>query len=239
MRYLRCGWHLLNLLLATVILGTLALFVGLSDPRKKYSGFIARTWARYILWITRLPYTVHGLENLKPKQKYIFVGNHESALDIPIALATLPYNIVFMAKKELFRIPLFGWAMWAVGMIRVDRQNREQAKLSVQRALDKIARQEISVLVYPEGTRTYTGEMQRFKKGSFILAIQTGLPVVPITICGAFDVVPKKSLVLKQGMVELFIDPPLPTADLTLADRDQLMQNTREIILARKKSQQR
>jgi len=186
-----------------------------------------------------LPYTVHGLENLKPKQKYIFVGNHESALDIPIALATLPYNIVFMAKKELFRIPLFGWAMWAVGMIRVDRQNREQAKLSVQRALDKIARQEISVLVYPEGTRTYTGEMQRFKKGSFILAIQTGLPVVPITICGAFDVVPKKSLVLKQGMVELFIDPPLPTADLTLADRDQLMQNTREIILARKKSQQR
>ncbi|MBC8479268.1 MAG: 1-acyl-sn-glycerol-3-phosphate acyltransferase, partial [FCB group bacterium] len=231
-KYIRITWIMIHLTIATLLISSLVVIVGVVDVRKKITGILPRIWGKWVLWSTGIDYEVKGLENLKPNRKYVFVGNHESALDIPIAVASLPYNIVFLAKKELFRIPLFGWGMWAAGMVRVDRQNREKARTSIEKALAQIARMYISILVYPEGTRSSTGELQEFKKGSFILAIRSKLAVVPITITGARDVLPKNTIRFRKGKAQLIVDKPIHTEEMVEKDRNDLMIRTRETITA-------
>ena len=231
---MRTTWIVLNMTIATVFIGFVVILVGYFDHKKNITGIFGRMWGRWVLWSTGINYTIRGLQNLEPNKQYIFVSNHESALDIPLSVAGLPYNNVFLAKKELFKIPIFGWAMHAAGMVRVDRQNREKARLSVDRALKQIRKTNISIMIYPEGTRTLTGDLLPFKKGSYLLAIRSGLSVVPITIKGMFDILSKNSFKLKQGKVELIIDKPIQTSSLTEKDRDYLLDKTREIIKSNK-----
>ncbi len=231
---MRTTWIVLNMTIATVFIGFVVILVGYFDHKKNITGIFGRMWGRWVLWSTGINYTIRGLQNLEPNKQYIFVSNHESALDIPLSVAGLPYNNVFLAKKELFKIPIFGWAMHAAGMVRVDRQNREKARLSVDRALKQIRKTNISIMIYPEGTRTLTGDLLPFKKGSYLLAIRSGLSVVPITIKGMFDILSKNSFKLKQGKVELIIDKPIQTSSLTEKDRDYLLEKTREIIKSNK-----
>lgn len=233
MRYrIRTVWILLNLVIATIVIGILVLLTGFPDTRKKFVGCMPRWWSKWVLWSSGLEYEVSGLEKLDPGAKYVFVGNHESALDIPVAVACLPYNIVFLAKKELFRIPIFGWGMYAAGMVKVDRQNREKAALSIDRAVRYLKRSCSSVLVYPEGTRSRTGELGRFKKGSFLLAIRTQLPVVPVTIIGSREVLPRNSLRFRRKKIRLIVDAPIITRGLTEDKRDELMRSTYKVISA-------
>ncbi len=234
MRIIKTVWGILNLIAATIIGAILVLIVGSFDRKKSITGIIPRLWARWILGSVGIRYRVHGLENLKPGNKYIFCGNHESAMDIPVAFAALPYNIVFLAKKELFRIPLFGWGMRAAGMVRVNRQNRKKAKESVNSALKYIHSRNINIIVYPEGTRSFDGNLLPFKRGSFLLAIQSCLPLVPVTIIGSRIVVPKKSILINRGSIDLYIDKPIETVDLTIEDRYDLQEKTRSIIQNRK-----
>ncbi len=182
-----------------------------------------------------ITYEVQGLENLKNKNQYIFICNHESALDVLLGVAGLPYNIIFLAKKELFRIPIFGWAMKAAGMIKIDRQNPEKAQQSVDRAVEKLTDSKYSTLIYPEGTRSETEETQPFKKGGFILAIRSKLPIVPITIIGTSSVLSKNSLKLFKGNIKLIIDVPIDTADLQEEDKNMLLTQCRNIIIQNKK----
>ena len=231
---MRTTWIVLNMTIATVFIGFVVILVGYFDHKKNITGIFGRMWGRWVLWSTGINYTIRGLQNLEPNKQYIFVSNHESALDIPLSVAGLPYNNVFLAKKELFKIPIFGWAMHAAGMVRVDRQNREKARLSADRALKQIRKTNISIMIYPEGTRTLTGDLLPFKKGSYLLAIRSGLSVVPITIKGMFDILSKNSFKLKQGKVELIIDKPIQTSSLTEKDRDYLLEKTREIIKSNK-----
>ena len=162
------------------------------------------------------------------------MSNHESALDILLGLACLPYNIVFLAKKELFNIPVFGWAMQASGMIKIDRQNKEMAKHSVDQAVNKLTNCKFSTLLYPEGTRSESEEILPFKKGGFILAIRSKLPVVPITIIGARSILPKKSLKLHKGEIKFIIDAPIDTDDLYEEDKNKLMVQCRNAIIQNK-----
>ena len=106
------------------------------DRDKNVTGKLAKMWAQWVIWSTGIQYNVTGLENLGQEKKYIFMSNHESALDILLGVACIPYKIVFLAKKELFRIPVFGWAMYAAGMIKVDRQNPERARKSMDDAVN-------------------------------------------------------------------------------------------------------
>ncbi len=226
----RSFWILFNLTVATIIETPMVILIGFFDHRKRYTGALVRFWARWLMKSTGIPLEVRGLENVHGQGHYIFIGNHESALDIPVALASLPVTIVFLAKKELFRIPLFGWGMSAAGMVKVNRQNREQARTSVDRAVTFIRRRGVSVLIYPEGTRSQTGKLLPFKKGAFLLAIKTGLPVVPVTILGARDVVPKNSLNFEQGKITFVIGKPIPTSHLNEDDRNQLLEQVESVI---------
>ncbi len=232
----RTLWIVFHMTIATILIGFIVILVGYFDHKKNITGIFGRLWGRWVLWSTGINYTITGLQNLEPNQQYIFVSNHESALDIPLCVAGLPYNNVFLAKKELFKIPIFGWAMHAAGMVRVNRQNREKAKKSIDRALKQISKTDISIMIYPEGTRTRTGDLLPFKKGSFLLAVKSGLPVVPITVKGMFTILSKHSFRLSPGKVELIIDKPITTSELSEDDRDYLLEKTRNSIQKNKEN---
>jgi len=201
------------------------------DRNKNVTGKLEKMWAQWVIWSTGIQYDVTGLENLEQENKYIFMSNHESALDILLGVACIPYKIVFLAKKELFRIPVFGWAMQAAGMIKIDRQNPERARESVDKAVHSLIHSSFSTLIYPEGTRSETGDLLPFKKGGFILAIRSQLPIVPVTIIGAGDVLSKGSFTINQGQIKVIISKPISTQNLEVNNKEELIDSCRDAII--------
>ena len=227
---MRVIWFLINLILSISVCSIPIIAVGLFDKEKYYTGKLIKMWARWVIWSTGIQYEIDGLDNLNLDKQYIFMSNHESALDIVLGVAAIPFNIVFLAKKELFRVPVFGWAMNSAGMIKIDRQNPEIARKSVSEAVETLMHSSFSTLIYPEGTRSNGEELLPFKKGGFILAIRTQLPVVPITILGAGNVLPKGTLAIKKSHIKMIIDNPIPTLEMDINNKDQLLQDCRNII---------
>ncbi len=227
---MRVIWFLINLVLSISVCSIPIIAVGWFDKEKYYTGKLIKMWARWVIWSTGIQYEIDGLDNLNLDKQYIFMSNHESALDIVLGVAAIPSNLVFLAKKELFRVPVFGWAMEAAGMIKIDRQNPEIARKSVSEAVETLMHSSFSTLIYPEGTRSNGEELLPFKKGGFILAIRTQLPVVPITILGAGNVLPKGTLAIKKSHIKMIIDNPIPTLEMDINDKDQLLQDCRKII---------
>ncbi len=227
---MRSLWVILNLIVSVILIAIPILLVGYFDQEKKVTAALSRFWGRWVLWSTGVHWEIEGLENLDEKGQYIFMSNHSSALDVILGVALLPYNLVFLAKKELFIIPLFGWAMAAAGMIRIDRGNPEKAKASVNNASNTLSESSFSTLMYPEGTRSKTGELLPFKKGGFIMAIQSGLSIVPLTIIGAGNILPKGAFRIQPGSVKIIISDALKTEDVSLNDKNILLESCRNII---------
>lgn len=232
MRFLRSAWALFMLLVATLVMATLALLIGVFDRSHQGVGYISKFWAQWFLWSTGLPITVTGLENLEAGRSYLYICNHSSALDIVIALAYLPRPLGFMAKQGLFRIPLFGWSMRAMGSIAVNRANLAEARKSVDRALTVLRTKSLSMIFYPEGARTRTGKMLPFKKGVFHLALRSGMPLVPVAIKGSFKALPPGGLSLTFTPIYITIGRPIETADLTNDDREPLCRQAQSSIQA-------
>ena len=226
-RKLRLAWAGLHVVLATTVCGTLCILAALVDWRKRSMWLYSKLWSRWILWSTGLKVQLKGRERLTRGARYIYVANHSSALDILLAFAILPGSICFMAKRELFRIPFFGWTLWAAGCIPVDRSNRAKAVRSVERTLQQLARTRLSLALYPEGTRSRTGELQPFKRGGFVLAIRSGLAVVPVVTAGSFQALPPDRLYLTQVPLHLTIGDPIETQNLTVDDGRQLLTDIR------------
>jgi len=227
---MRVIWFLFHLVLSISVCSIPIIIVGVFDKEKYYTGKLIKIWSRWVIWSTGIQYKINGLDNLEMDRQYIFMSNHESALDIVLGVAAIPFNIVFLAKKELFRVPVFGWAMKSSGMIEIDRQNPEIARESVSKAVDTLVHSSFSTLIYPEGTRSNGKELLPFKKGGFILAIRTQLPVVPITIIGAGDVLPKGGLAIKKSQIKIIIDAPIETREMELKNKNILLRDCRNII---------
>jgi len=198
-----------TILVITVILGLLAIIVFPLNTK------IIRLWAKMILIISGIRLMISGVEKLDPGQPVIYTVNHESALDIPVVLAALPQTFHFMAKKELFRIPVVGWVLFLGGHIRIDRQNPQKAIKTINRKAGKIVRKGHSILVSPEGTRSPDGSIGKFKKGGFRLAEKLNVPVVPVTLLGTRYCVAKKALKILPGVVEVVIDPPVKVSEFS------------------------
>ena len=166
---MRFIWVIIHLILSVCILSIPILTFSWFDKDKHLVGTLSRIWSRWVIWSMGITYEILGLENLSDENQYIIMCNHESALDILLGIACLTHNIVFLAKKELFMIPIFGWAMQAAGMIKIDRSHREKAKQSVDKAVKRLAGSKYSTLLYPEGTRSGTGELKIFKRVGLFL----------------------------------------------------------------------
>lgn len=230
LNYLHSAAAIPLIYLYTVVMGTLSLSVSFSDPRGRRQHACAQVWSRLIARTVGARVRVHGAEHLEPNASYVFLSTHQSYMDIPVMLGYLPAQLRIAAKKEVFRIPFLGWHMRRAGHISIDRGSTTDAVESLRRASGGI-RDGVSAFLYPEGTRTRDGALQPFKKGGFKLAIQAGAPIVPVTITGTRQLLPRDSIIFRPRAIELFIDPPVPTAGLTDADIPALMETVRAAMI--------
>lgn len=191
---------------------------------------IANLWAKVLLLISTTKIEVIGGENVLTSAPQIFMANHASDLDILIVLAHIPMQFRWIAKKELFRIPLFGKAMRNAVYIEIDRQHHERALQGIDEAARKI-REGKSVMSFPEGTRSWDGKIKPFKQGMFYLAIKSGVPIVPISIIGASEIMSKRSLRVNTGKITMVIDKPIDVRGYTIETRDALIGKVHEVIL--------
>lgn len=183
---------------------------------------IPRLWCKAILRAAGVRLQIHGAENVPRNAARVYVVNHVSWFDV-FALASYLPRYRFIAKKELFKIPIFGPAARATAGIEIDRGNRKAAFLAYETAARDV-KEGLSVVVYPEGTRGYSYALRPFKKGPFVLAIAAHVPIVPTIIHGTIEIQPKGSFRIRPGVIDIHFLDPIPTTGLTYADRDTLMQ---------------
>ena len=192
------------------------------------------TWsARTILWASGVKVEWEGIERLRGRGPRVLVSNHESWFDVMALTANLPWEYRFAIKKELEKIPLWGAAWQACGHISVDRQNRQAAIQSMERAREISGENADTLIVFfPEGTRSPTGALQRFKKGAFVLALQLGVPVIPVAVIGGRQIMAKNRMRIRSGRMRVVVGEPIPVAGMTFDARDQLVERTRAEIAA-------
>lgn len=205
------------IIFSTIIYGSICITVSLFS--RNLARMIAQSWNIHLLGFAGIKLVVTGKHKIDKGERYVFIVNHQSGLDIPILYAGLSHNVSFIAKKELFIIPIFGWGLYAVGHIWIDRGNARLAHRSIERAVGKLKDDNVSLILFPEGTRSHDGSVAPFKQGSFALALKAGVNVVPVAIRNAIDCLPKYSIVINPGTVYLDIgDPVVITTEMTKAD---------------------
>jgi 1-acyl-sn-glycerol-3-phosphate acyltransferase len=219
-------------LLSTLVMGVLAIIASLISRSGNLPHRVAQVWAQSILLMAGIRVRVRGLENINPQNAYIYMPNHQSNFDIPVLLSYLQVQFRWLAKVELFRIPLFGYAMKRAGYISIDRSDRKAAFQSLARAAEIIA-SGVSVVIFPEGTRSRDGRIRSFKKGGFVLAVDAGVPIVPIIIHGTRAIMPKNRLFIQKGEVLMEICPPIDTRPYSRKTKDQLIFRVREEMVRR------
>ena len=191
----------------------------------------AKLWGWLFCRVFLLPVKVEGRENIKKEQAYIFVGNHQSMFDILLMLGFLGHRFKWMMKKEIGRIPLIGYACKCCGFITVDRGSRTDIAHTMNQA-DKLLRSHSSLAVFAEGTRTKTGRLGNFKRGAFKLAVEQNLPIVPVSINGGYEVMPKGQKYVRHYPLRLVIHAPIVPNPEGEDEMERLRQETREAILS-------
>jgi 1-acyl-sn-glycerol-3-phosphate acyltransferase len=191
----------------TIVLGTASLASSLFDRTGRFAHGCARLWSRLILVTTGVRVRVEGLEALEPGKTYIFVSNHQSIYDIPVIFWWLPYQLRIIAKESLGSFPFLGWHLRRTGHLLVDRRNPDRS--GILRRWRELVVNGLSLIIFPEGTRSADGRVGRFKAGSFMLAIEARLPIVPLSIVGTRHVMRKGRLTVEPGEVTLAIHPPI------------------------------
>ena len=196
----------------TIVLGTVSIGSSLFERRGYFAHWCARTWSRLILGTTGVHVDVQGLERLVPGRTYVFVANHQSIYDIPILFWSLPYQLRIIAKASLGRFPFLGWHLRRTGHMLVDRRRPDRDAIFGWGS--RLTSQGLSLIVFPEGTRSRDGSVGRFKRGSFHLALAGGLPVVPISVIGSRRVMRKGRLATYPGRVRVVVHDPIDTTGL-------------------------
>jgi 1-acyl-sn-glycerol-3-phosphate acyltransferase len=225
-------WHAAFLLVWSVICMSIATAAGVLGCHRFAFLMAPRAWCPGLLWACQARLDVRGLEHVDWSKAHVIVCNHQSAIDIPALQLGLPALLRFITKKELMAVPFLGHFMRSVGMIAIDRAHTAdgiaQLKAQALRMRSDIA----SVLAFAEGTRSRTGEIKPFRKGAFLLAIEAGVPIVPVSIEGARNVLPPDSFKVRPGVIRIDVGVPIPTDGLTAQDRDVLMKRAHDAVVA-------
>ncbi|MEE9180796.1 MAG: lysophospholipid acyltransferase family protein, partial [Vicinamibacteria bacterium] len=213
----------------TIVCGAISILLGMIFRSGEPSHWLARTWSWLILTTCGVRVSLSGLENLEKDRHYIFAANHQSIYDIPILFASLPFSFRILYKESLNRVPFMGWHLYFCGHISVDRSNSVRARQSLERAANQI-RQGTSVVIFPEGTRSENGSIGRFKKGSFLLAIKSGVAVVPVTISESWRIMKKGEVTVHPGTVKVHVERPISVHELQEDLAIELAKEVREIV---------
>lgn len=213
--------------LYTIVLGTASLISTLFDKRGNAGHGCATSWSRLILKTTGVRVTISGLEHLDPSASYVFASNHQSIYDIPIVFASIPAQLRIVAKDSLGRIPFLGWHLRRTGHVLVDRQ---RPGAGIMKKMARLVGRRQSLIVFPEGTRSADGTVARFKGGVFLLAIDAGVPVVPVSIANSRAVMQKGRLMVCPGDVTLTVHAPMATAGITREQARAFAERVREVV---------
>jgi 1-acyl-sn-glycerol-3-phosphate acyltransferase len=213
----------------TIALGTLSIASSLFERNGHFAHWCARTWSRLILVTTGVRVDVEGLDRLERGRTYVFVANHQSIYDIPILFWSLPHQLRIIAKESLGNVPFLGWHLRRTGHMLVDRRHPDRSRIFGWAS--RLTSHGLSLIVFPEGTRSRDGRVARFKGGGFLLALQAGLPVVPLSIVGSRHVMLKGRLATYPGHVRLVVHDPLDTKDLTGLDPKAFGERVRRVIV--------
>lgn len=227
---LRALWMLFWIFCATIGIGGSAIVMALFGIRGPVYVRMTRAWARMALGSSGSDAVLHGLENVVPGRPFVLVANHVSWFDIFAIAAKLPVDYHFVAKKELERIPVFGLAWRAAGHISIDRGNRESAARSLRKAGEQMREQNSVVIIFAEGTRSRSGRLLPFKKGAFVLAAETGIPVIPTVVTGSYDIMRPDTFIVRPATIHVYFEPAIPSQGASV---DELMQRTRAVFVAR------
>ncbi len=220
------------IILSIVVFGAASLATSLVDGDGRKQAAIARRWARLMLRIARVRVAVEGLDRISEDAVCVIASNHLSFMDTPVVLAHIPVQFRFLAKHGLFKIPLLGTHLARAGHIPVFRGNPRQAVKTMSQAAETIQRMGISLLVFPEGGRTRDGALQPFNEGAAYIAIKAKAPLIPVALMGTREILPMNSMQPKPGAVTLRIGEPIPTAEMTLRDRERLTEMAHSQIAA-------
>lgn len=216
----------LYLVAGTLFFAILALAAAAIPPRGHWHHRVGRAWAKGLLAASFVRLEVAREGELAARGSFVFTANHQSLFDIPALLASLPGETKFLAKASLFRIPIFGWALHAGGFVPIDRKDRSTARESFAAASAELARG-VSVLIFPEEERTLDGRVLPFQRGGFLLALRSGLPIVPVGIEGAFEVQHRRSFLIRPGTVSVRYGRPIEMAATTISRLRELTETTR------------
>ena len=231
---LRNAWVYLGGLLATAYfaIGVNVHYVLRTRSRERFAERATARWAAVLLRLANVRTTWESQEHLHGSQAQVLVANHQSWFDVFALAGTLPVKFTFVGKKELSAIPIFGNAWELAGHYPVDRSRSQDAMASLRRASERIRPDATTVVMFPEGTRSPTGELTRFKKGAFMLAIGAQVPIVPVAILGTRRVMAKGRWLVRPGRVTIRVAPPISTEGMTTADRDVLTRKARDAVAA-------
>ena len=216
-------------ILALGSVATILIFLGADE--RYINGPLAKYWARAVLRLAAARVTVHGLSNISSaEESYIVIMNHQSNMDIPVIVHSLPFQLRFIGKIELKKVPIFGNALIRAGHFLIDRSNLQKAMSGIKASGEALKERGVSVVFAPEGTRSSDGKLLPFKKGGFVMAIETGIQILPVTINGTKQSLAKGSLWTRSADVEVTINPPVPTGSYSYDDREKLSEKVKSIM---------
>ena len=224
-------WLALWAILATIVLFIPITLAATFSSTGNLAFNLSKLWAWALLIATRVRTRIVGKEKIKKGQTYIIISNHQSQFDILALVTRLGIQFRWIIKKELLKIPLFGYALLASRNIFIDRSNTKESIESINRGMKRLPKG-TSIMVFAEGTRSPDGKIHPFKKGGFVLAIDYGLPILPITINGSRKVLPKGSVVFTPGEIEVIVGDPIDTKGYTRESLPELMERTRQDIVS-------
>ncbi|KXK41267.1 MAG: 1-acyl-sn-glycerol-3-phosphate acyltransferase [Chlorobi bacterium OLB5] len=203
-------WLIKNfiVILYSLLIAILSILIFPFDSRNRLSNPLMKIWTKAVLFIYGIKVNVYGQENIDAGKGKIYISNHASYLDIFVQLAYLPDNVRMIYKKEINKVPLLGWAMMCAGFVALDRDRVRDAMKSLDKAAERV-RNGLSVVIYPEGTRTSDGNVGEFKRGMFFLADKSKADIIPVSLSGTFKLMPGGSSKVKPGTVDMVIDKPV------------------------------
>jgi 1-acyl-sn-glycerol-3-phosphate acyltransferase len=228
---LRTIWAAMVAIVVTIPLAITVMCIALLSSSSPWIDSVIRLWARLLLWAAGIEIRGDGIERIDRAKRYILIANHHSYFDIPCIFAAIPQPIRFMAKKSLFSIPIFGWAIGRAGFIPIDRKNRRTAVKSFDLAVNRI-RKGNTIVIFPEEGRSREWAMRPFQRGAFLLAIRSELPIMPLAIDGTYDAFRVGARRITPGVVTVRVGTPIETVGVSVRAKDSLGEQSRAQIEA-------
>lgn len=217
-------------IITTIILCIITIIILPFAGNAHWGNYPAILWARILCTLSLVHIKVQGQENINPEASYIFVANHQSLYDMPLVYGWLKNDFKWIIKKEFKKMPIMGKTCELMGHIFIDRSNPMRAKHSLDLAKQKLKQGNSSIFLFPEGTRTRNGQIGRFKRGAFTIARDLHLPIVPITINGAFNALPKGLNYITPGSIEMIIHSPIDTTNLNDENLNEMIDQIKNIV---------